>query len=127
MPAFFVETVQPQKPGPGGAAAAGKAPPTPPEKMWMRRPRPLSVDLTAWFESREALLKKVAKEATAGPPSQQQGPERSNPQPKEEGACLGKAEAPLCDPDADFLEVAKKLQERRDKVLSKQAERTVRG
>ncbi|XP_071076421.1 uncharacterized protein KIAA1671 [Desmodus rotundus] len=127
VPAFFVETVQPQKPGPGGAAAAGKAPPTPPEKMWMRRPRPLSVDLTAWFESREALLKKVAKEATAGPPSQQQGPERSNPQPKEEGACLGKAEAPLCDPDADFLEVAKKLQERRDKVLSKQAERTVRG
>ncbi|XP_036908261.1 uncharacterized protein KIAA1671 homolog isoform X1 [Sturnira hondurensis] len=118
--AIFVETIQPQKPGPGGAAAVGKAPPTPPEKTWVRRPRPLSVDLTARFESREVLLKKVAEEATTGPISQQQGPEWSNPEPKEEGTCLGKAEAPLRDPDADFLEVAKKLRERKDKVLSKQ-------
>ncbi|XP_053525599.1 uncharacterized protein KIAA1671 homolog isoform X2 [Artibeus jamaicensis] len=119
--AIFMETVQPQKPGPGGAAAVGKAPPTPPEKTWVRRPRPLSVDLTARFESREILLKKVAEEATVGPIGQQQGPQRSNQVPKEEGACVGKAEAPLQDPDADFLEVAKKLQERKDKMLSKQA------
>ncbi|XP_028384859.1 uncharacterized protein KIAA1671 homolog isoform X1 [Phyllostomus discolor] len=119
--AIFVETIQPQKPGPGGAAVVGKAPPTPPEKTWVRRPRPLSVDLTARFESREALLRKVAEEATAVPAGQQRGPERSNPEPKEEGAGLGKAEAPLRDPDADFLEVAKKLQERKDKVLSRQA------
>ncbi|XP_045701041.1 uncharacterized protein KIAA1671 homolog isoform X2 [Phyllostomus hastatus] len=119
--AIFGETVQPQKPGPGGAATVGKAPPTPPEKTWVRRPRPLSVDLTARFESREALLRKVAEEATAGPAGQQQGPERSNPEPKEQGVGLGKAEAPLRDPDADFLEVAKKLRERKDKVLSRQA------
>ncbi|KAM5311053.1 uncharacterized protein KIAA1671 homolog isoform 2-T4 [Glossophaga mutica] len=115
--AIFVETLQPQKPGPGGTAAVGRVPPVPPEKTWVRRPRPLSVDLTARFESREALLKKVAEEAVAGPTSQQRGPERSNPEPKEEG----KAEALLRDPDADFLEVAKKLRERKDKVLSKQA------
>ncbi|XP_054450004.1 uncharacterized protein KIAA1671-like [Pteronotus mesoamericanus] len=120
--AIFTETVQPQKPGPGGVATAGKAPPTPPEKTWVRRPRPLSMDLTARFESREALLKKVAEEATASPTALQRGPERSNPEPKEEGQCVGKAEAPLHDPDADFLEVAKKLRERKEKVLSKQTE-----
>lgn len=119
--AIFVETVQPQRPGPGGAAAAGKAPPTPPEKTWVRRPRPLSVDLTARFESREALLRKAAEGAPAGPAGRQRGPERPNPEPEEEGACLGRAEAALRDPDADFLQVAQKLRERRDKVLSKQA------
>ncbi|XP_060048538.1 uncharacterized protein KIAA1671 homolog isoform X1 [Erinaceus europaeus] len=44
--AIFTEPVQPPRPGPG------KMPPTPPEKTWVRRPRPLSVDLTARFESR---------------------------------------------------------------------------
>lgn len=120
--AIFTESIQPQKPGPGGAATVGKAPPTPPEKTWVRRPRPLSMDLTARFESREALLKKVAGEATTGPTAQHRGTERPSPEPKVDGECLIKAEAPLPDPDSDFLEVAKKIRERKEKMLSKQVE-----
>lgn len=120
--AIFTESVQPQKPGPSGLAALGKAPPTPPEKTWVRRPRPLSMDLTARFESREALLKKVADEGTAGPAAQRWGPERSDREPREDGERWAKAEAPLPDPDSDFLEVAKKIRERKEKVLSKQVD-----
>ncbi|XP_019519501.1 PREDICTED: uncharacterized protein KIAA1671 homolog [Hipposideros armiger] len=120
--AIFTESIQPQKPGPGGAATVGKAPPTPPEKTWVRKPRPLSMDLTARFESREALLKKVADEATTGPTAQRRGTERPSPEPKVDGECLIKAEAPLPDPDSDFLEVAKKVRERKEKMLSKQVE-----
>ncbi|XP_032954213.1 uncharacterized protein KIAA1671 homolog [Rhinolophus ferrumequinum] len=120
--AIFIEAIQPQKPGPGGPATMGRAPPTPPEKSWVRRPRPLSMDLTAPFESREALLKKVADEATAGPTAQRRGPERSDPEPRVDGECLVKAEAPLPDPDSDFLEVAKMSRKRREKLLSKQVE-----
>ncbi|XP_036132773.1 uncharacterized protein KIAA1671 homolog isoform X1 [Molossus molossus] len=118
--AIFTEAIQPQKPGPGGAAAGAKAPPTPPEKTWVRRPRPLSMDLTAPFESREALLKKVAAEATAGPAVQRRGPDGCSQEPRVDGECLGPAEVPPRDPDSDFLEVTKRIRER--KVLSRQAE-----
>ncbi|XP_023617836.1 uncharacterized protein KIAA1671 homolog [Myotis lucifugus] len=120
--AIFTDSIQPPRPGPGGAAAGGKAPPTPPEKTWVRRPRPLSMDLTAPFESREASLRKAAGEATAGPSGQRRGPERPHPEPRVDGECPVKAEAPLPDPDSDFLEVAKKIRERKEKALSKQAE-----
>lgn len=122
LSAIFIESIQPQKPGQGGVAAMGKAPPTPPEKTWVRRPRPLSMDLTARFENREALPKKVANETTTGSAAQHWGPERSNPEPRVGGECLVKAEAPLLSPDSDFLEVARKIQERKEKVLSKQVE-----
>ncbi|KAK2488707.1 hypothetical protein MC885_009609 [Smutsia gigantea] len=115
--AVFIESIQPQKPGPSGAATAGKVPPTPPEKTWMRRPRPLSMDLTAPFESRDAALKKVADEAT-GFTAQWWVPERSDPEPKARVECLVKAEAPLHDAGSDFVEVAKKIRER--KMLVKQ-------
>ncbi|XP_067556521.1 uncharacterized protein KIAA1671 homolog isoform X1 [Pseudorca crassidens] len=119
--AIFIESIQPQKPaGPGGAAVVGKAPPTPPEKTWVRRPRPLSVDLTARFESREALARKV--EAIAGSTAQWRGPERPDLDPKVDGERLVKAEAPLHDPDSDFLQVARKIQERKERLLCKQAE-----
>ncbi|XP_057601194.1 uncharacterized protein KIAA1671 homolog isoform X2 [Hippopotamus amphibius kiboko] len=120
--AIFIESIQPQKPGPGGAAAAGKAPPAPPEKTWVRRPRPLSVDLTAPFESRQALARKVVDEATAGSTAQRRGPERPDPDPRVDGECLVRAEAPLHDPDSDFLQVARKIQERKEKLLYKRAE-----
>uniref|UniRef100_A0A8D1PPW1 Tankyrase 1-binding protein C-terminal domain-containing protein n=1 Tax=Sus scrofa TaxID=9823 RepID=A0A8D1PPW1_PIG len=120
--AIFIESIQPQKPGPGGAAAAGKVPPTPPEKTWVRKPRPLSMDLTAWFESREALPRKVVDEATSGSPAQRRGPQRPDSDPKVDGECLAKAEAPLHELDSDFLQVAKKLQERKEKTPYKQAE-----
>ncbi|XP_001496150.3 uncharacterized protein KIAA1671 homolog isoform X2 [Equus caballus] len=120
--AIFIDSLQPQQPGPGGAAAGGKAPPTPPEKSWVRKPRPLSVDLTARFESREALLRKAAAEATAGPGAQRRGPEGSDSEPRVDEKCLLKAEAPLLDPDSHFLEVAKKIQERKEKMLFKQVE-----
>ncbi|XP_066226709.1 uncharacterized protein KIAA1671 homolog isoform X2 [Saccopteryx leptura] len=119
--AIFMESIQPQKPGPGGGAAGVKVPPAPPEKTW-RRPRPLSMDLTARFENREALLKKAANEAAAGPAAQRRGPERPSPEPKVDEECLANAEGPLRDPDSDFLEVAKKIRERKEKVLSKRVE-----
>ncbi|XP_066870775.1 uncharacterized protein KIAA1671 homolog isoform X2 [Kogia breviceps] len=116
--AIFIESIQPQKPaGPGGAAMAGKAPPAPPEKTWVRRPRPLSVDLTARFESREVLARKAADVAMAGSTAPWRGPERPGPAPKVEGECLVKAEAPLHDPDSDFLQVVRKIQERKEKLL----------
>ncbi|XP_055261494.1 uncharacterized protein KIAA1671 homolog isoform X2 [Moschus berezovskii] len=120
--AIFAETIQTPKPGPGGAAVAGKLPPTPPEKTWVRRPRPLSVDLTARFESREALARKVVDEATAGPAAQRQGPERPDPEPRVDRECLVKAEAPPHDPDSDFLQVAQKIRERKERLLCKQGE-----
>ncbi|XP_027431649.2 uncharacterized protein KIAA1671 homolog isoform X2 [Zalophus californianus] len=120
--AIFIDSIQPQKAGPGGVAAAGKAPPTPPEKTWMRRPRPLSMDLTARFESKEALLKKVADEATTGSTVQCRGPERADPEPKVDMECLVRANPRLRDSDSDFLEVAKKTREQKEKVLFKQAE-----
>ncbi|XP_077732219.1 uncharacterized protein KIAA1671 homolog isoform X1 [Canis aureus] len=120
--AVFIESIQPQKPGPGGAATGGKAPPTPPEKTWVRRPRPLSMDLTARFESKEALLKRVADEATAGSPVQWRGPERSDPEPRVDAECLVKEHPRLHDPDSDSLEVARKTREQREKVLFRQAE-----
>ncbi|XP_024833565.1 uncharacterized protein KIAA1671 homolog isoform X2 [Bos taurus] len=120
--AIFTESIQTPKPGPSGVAAVGKLPPTPPEKTWVRRPRPLSVDLTARFESREALARKVADEATAGPTAQQRGPERPDPEPRVDRECLVKAEAPPHDPDSDFLQVAQKIQERKERLLLKQGE-----
>ncbi|XP_016064192.1 PREDICTED: uncharacterized protein KIAA1671 homolog [Miniopterus natalensis] len=117
--AIFTESIQPQKPGPGGVAAMGKAPPTPPEKTWVRRPRPLSMDLTAPFESREALLRKAADQAAAGPTAQRRGPERPNPEPRVDGERLVKAEAPLSEADSDFLEVTKRIRERKEKAMSK--------
>ncbi|XP_069353706.1 uncharacterized protein KIAA1671 homolog isoform X2 [Eulemur rufifrons] len=107
--AIFMESI------PGGVAAAGKTPPAPPEKTWVRKPRPLSMDLTARFESREALLRKAAdgdSGAVAG-----SAPERPS---KVDRECLAKAEAPLHDTSSDFLEVAQKIQERKEKVFLQQ-------
>ncbi|XP_045390299.1 uncharacterized protein KIAA1671 homolog isoform X2 [Lemur catta] len=102
--AIFADSVQPQKPGPGGGPGAGRAPPAPPEKTWVRKPRPLSVDLTARFEGRQG----------GG------APERSRPEPRVHRGCSARAEAPLPDTSAGFPEVAKKIQERREKVFLQQ-------
>ncbi|XP_034804801.2 uncharacterized protein KIAA1671 homolog isoform X1 [Pan paniscus] len=117
--AIFTESIQPQKPGPGAAATVGKVPPTPPEKTWVRKPRPLSMDLTARFENREALLRKVADEGSGPTAGDMAGLERPRAASKLDRECLVKAEAPLHDPDLDFLEVAKKIRERKEKMLSK--------
>uniref|UniRef100_G3R710 KIAA1671 n=2 Tax=Homininae TaxID=207598 RepID=G3R710_GORGO len=117
--AIFTESIQPQKPGPGAAATVGKVPPTPPEKTWVRKPRPLSMDLTARFENKEALLRKVADEGSGPTAGDMAGLERPRAASKLDRECLVKAEAPLHDPDLDFLEVAKKIRERKEKMLSK--------
>nr|XP_055110220.1 uncharacterized protein KIAA1671 homolog isoform X1 [Symphalangus syndactylus] len=117
--AIFTESIQPQKPGPGAAATVGKVPPTPPEKTWVRKPRPLSMDLTARFENKEALLRKVADEGSGATAADMAGLERPRAASKLDRECLVKAEAPLHDPDLDFLEVAKKIRERKEKMLSK--------
>ena len=80
------------------------------------------MDLTALFESKEALLKKVADEATAGSVAQCRGPETSDLEPKVDAECLVRANPHLRDPDSDFLEVAKKTREQKEKVLFKQTE-----
>ncbi|XP_009215223.2 uncharacterized protein KIAA1671 homolog [Papio anubis] len=117
--AIFTESIQSQKPGPGAAATVGKVPPTPPEKTWVRKPRPLSMDLTARFENKEALLRKVADEGSGAPAGDMAGLEGPTAASKLDRECLVKAEAPLHDPDSDFLEVAKKIHEQKEKMLSK--------
>ncbi|KAG8515060.1 hypothetical protein J0S82_003956 [Galemys pyrenaicus] len=121
--AIFIESIQSQKSGSGGTATAGKTPPTPPEKTWVRKPRPLSVDLTAQFENRgEALLKKGAPEVTAISAPQHWRLERSEPEPRVDRECLVKAETPPQDLDSGFLELAKKNREPKEQMLFKQAE-----
>ncbi|XP_008072233.1 uncharacterized protein KIAA1671 homolog [Carlito syrichta] len=117
--AIFTESIQPQKLGFGGVATVGKVPPTPPEKTW-RKPRPLSMDLTARFESRETLLRKVTDEENILMAGSTAGLDRAPLEPKMDRESLAKAEAPLCDPDSDFQEVTKKIHKRREKMLSKQ-------
>lgn len=120
MSAVFSEYPQPPKPGPGGVTVTGKVPPTPPEKTWVVKPRPFSVDLTAGFESREVLLRKVAPEQNA---AERQGPERRTslePRRDAEGPAL--VEASPQDPDSDFQEVTKRLHARREKILLKYIE-----
>ncbi|XP_049977015.1 uncharacterized protein KIAA1671 homolog isoform X1 [Alexandromys fortis] len=119
MSAVFSEYQPPPKPGPSGVAVTGKVPPVPPEKTWVRKPRPLSVDLTAVFESREMLLRKVPGGQN---PVESQGPEKACVQPK------GNAEGPVRmevtpqDPDSDFQEVAKMLHVRRERTILKQTD-----
>ncbi|XP_076416401.1 uncharacterized protein KIAA1671 homolog isoform X2 [Peromyscus maniculatus bairdii] len=121
MSAVFSEYLQPPKPGPGGVAVTGKVPPAPPEKTWVRKPRPLSVDLTAVFENREMLLRKVGSEQNA---AENQGPERTRTSMEPKGDAEGPArmDATPQDPDSDFQEVAKKLHARREKTVLKQAD-----
>ncbi|XP_004690720.1 PREDICTED: uncharacterized protein KIAA1671 homolog [Condylura cristata] len=123
MSAFCIKPIQPQKSGSGGTATERKTPPTPPEKTWIRRPRPMSVDLTAPFGNRgEALLKKGAHEATAIATLHHQRLESSDPEPELDRECLIKAEALRQDLDSDLREMAKKNPEPKEKMLFKQAE-----
>ncbi|KAM6166371.1 uncharacterized protein KIAA1671-like [Erethizon dorsatum] len=117
--AIFMECVQPLKPGPGGAAGVGKVPPAPPEKTWVRKPRPLSMDLTARFENREALLRKVVDE---GKVAECCRPERANLEARVDGDCSVQARTSHHDPDTDFLEGIKKVHEQKEKLFFKQAE-----
>lgn len=118
MSAVFYD-VQTPKPGPGGVAVTGKVPPTPPEKTWIKTPRPASVDLTAVFESREMLLKKAASEQKA---AERQGPERTSTEPRSDAEGPARVDATPQDPDSDFQEVAKRLHARREKTVLKQIE-----
>ncbi|XP_031804666.1 uncharacterized protein KIAA1671 homolog isoform X2 [Sarcophilus harrisii] len=84
--AIFTESLQLPKPG-SLETPGGKVPPPPPEKSWVRKPRPLSVDLTARFENKDILPKKagspleVGKEKGLGvvPSDRGNGEERSEP------------------------------------------------
>ncbi|XP_069850733.1 LOW QUALITY PROTEIN: uncharacterized protein KIAA1671 homolog [Dipodomys merriami] len=113
--AIFTESLLLPGPGPGGAALGGKPPPTPPEKTWVRKPRPLSVDLTGRFESREVLLRRGA-----GP--ERRAAEGASPEPAGDGPGAIPAASSRLDLDADFWEVARKIQDRKEKMLLKQAE-----
>ncbi|XP_029389466.1 uncharacterized protein KIAA1671 homolog isoform X1 [Mus pahari] len=107
------------KPGAGGVAVTGKVPPPPPEKTWVRRPRPLSVDLTSIFESGDTFLKKVATEQST---AEHQGPERTSMEPRGDAEGPARMDATPQDPDADFQELAKRLHARREKMVLRQAE-----
>ncbi|XP_058137544.1 uncharacterized protein KIAA1671 homolog [Dasypus novemcinctus] len=110
--AIFTDALQRQRPAPGGAAPVGRAPPTPPEKPWARKPRPLSMDLTAWFEPKDVLPKKAAEEGRAAAAASAERSEVAR-------ECRDNAEAPRHGPDADFVERAQKIWERREKTLFK--------
>ncbi|XP_028621208.1 uncharacterized protein KIAA1671 homolog isoform X1 [Grammomys surdaster] len=118
MSAVFTEYLQPPKPGSGGVAVTGKVPPTPPEKTWVRKPRPLSVDLTSIFESGDTFLRKVASEQST---TERQGPERTSMEPRVEADPAHVDTTPQ-DPDAEFQELSKRLHARREKIALKQTE-----
>lgn len=116
--AVFTEYLHPQKPGSGGVAVTGKVPPTPPEKTWIWKPRPLSVDLTSIFESGDTFLRKVASEQST---AERLGPEGTSMEPKVE-ADPARMNATPQDSDADFQELSKRLHARREKIALKQTE-----
>lgn len=118
MSAVFSEYLPPPKPGPGGVAVMGKVPPVPPQKTWVRKPRPLSVDPTAVFESREMLLKVAGEQNSV----ESQGPEKTGVQPKGNAEGPVRMEVTLQDPDSDFQEVAKRLHVRRERTILKQTD-----
>ncbi|XP_055002798.1 uncharacterized protein KIAA1671 homolog isoform X2 [Sorex araneus] len=118
--AIYMDSIQLQKPTPGEVAPAGKTPPTPLEKSWVRRPRPLSMDLTARFENIEVLLRKGAEEPPARGAAPRRGPERAEPEPRVDGERPVQAEGPR---DPDFLQGAPRTPEQKEKkVLPRPAE-----
>ncbi|XP_006890576.1 PREDICTED: uncharacterized protein KIAA1671 homolog [Elephantulus edwardii] len=121
--AIFLESAHPQKLAHGGVAVVGKSPPTPPEKSWVRKPRPLSMDLTAPFESREVLLKKMTDEMNGSvmvPTAQGQRTERPSTEPTMPGEWSVTAEGPPHDVDSDC--VARRTQAWKERMIFKQAE-----
>lgn len=98
----------------GMARSRGKLPPA--LRAWVRRPRASVRGPQPEFESREALARKVAEEATARPAAQR-GPDRPDPEPRVDRECLVKAEAPPQDPDSNFLRVAQKIRSRKKERL----------
>lgn len=119
MSAVYGEYLQPPKPGTGGAAVTGKVPPTPPEKTWVRKPRPLSVDLTSIYESRDTSLRKVASEQSA---AERRGPEGPSMEPRGNAETPARMDAAPRDPDADSQDLTKRLHARREKIVLKQTE-----
>lgn len=119
MSAVFSEYLQPLKPGSGGAAVTGKVPPIPPEKTWVRKPRPLSVDLTSIFESGDTLLRKVTREQST---AERQGPERPSVEPRGNVESPARVDGTPQDPDAEFQELSKRLHARKEKMVLKQTD-----
>lgn len=119
LSAVFSEYLQPLKPGSGGVAVTGKVPPTPPEKTWVRKPRPLSVDLTSIFESGDTLLRKVTREQST---AERQGPERPGVEPRGNVESPARVDGTPRDPDAEFQELSKRLHARKEKMVLKQTD-----
>lgn len=117
--AVFGESLHPLKPGSGEVAVTGKVPPTPPEKTWVRKPRPLSVDLTSIFESGDTLLRKVTREQST---AERQGPERPSVEPRGNVESPARVDGTPQDPDVDFQELSKRLHARREKMVLKQTD-----
>ncbi|KAM4827381.1 uncharacterized protein KIAA1671 homolog [Thomomys bottae] len=115
--AIFTEFLPPPELGMGELGLGRKPAPAPPEKTWVRKPRPLSVDLTARFESKEGLLRKVAMEGAGAEP---RGEEGASPEPAAD--CAIQAPSSRLHLDADFQEMATKIQDRKEKTLWKRAE-----
>ncbi|XP_044541404.1 uncharacterized protein KIAA1671-like [Gracilinanus agilis] len=105
----------------------GKVPPTPPEKSWVRKPRPLSVDLTARFENKDILFKKVgspleeSKEKGLGVGSfdRGHGEERSEPLDK---ATAVKPSLGLKEQGLDAPDLKNKVKEHNQKIVFKPME-----
>ncbi|XP_027719103.1 uncharacterized protein KIAA1671 homolog [Vombatus ursinus] len=121
--AIFVESLQHPKPSPL-ESPAGKVPPLPPEKSWVRKPRPLSVDLTARFENKDILSKKVgspieaSKEKGLGVGSNDRGngEERSEPLDR---ATLLKPTLRLKEQVLDVPDLKNKVKEQNQKIVFK--------
>ncbi|XP_045147249.1 uncharacterized protein KIAA1671 homolog isoform X1 [Echinops telfairi] len=120
LSAIFLESAQ------GGAVLLGRPPPASPEKTWARKPRPLSVELTAPFESRGGLLHKVASGGNGtpvGPASWNRGTDRPILEASTDiGTRSAKAESPLREEGSDFLEVTPRTRDQKERMLFKAVE-----
>ncbi|XP_068937884.1 uncharacterized protein KIAA1671 homolog isoform X1 [Petaurus breviceps papuanus] len=117
------ESLQHPKPSPL-ETPGGKVPPPPPEKSWVRKPRPLSVDLTARFENKDILSKKVgspvevSKEKGLGVGSSDRGNGEEKTEPLDRATSL-KPTLRSKEQGLDVPELKNKIKEQSQKVVFK--------
>lgn len=120
------ESLQHIKPNPL-ETPRGKVPPTPPEKSWVRKPRPLSVDLTARFENKDILSKKVgspleeSKEKGLGVGAFDRGHGKERPEPLDKATPV-KPSLGLKEQGLDAPDLKDKVKEPNQKIVFKPVE-----
>ncbi|XP_043819692.1 uncharacterized protein KIAA1671 homolog isoform X1 [Dromiciops gliroides] len=121
------ESLQNPKPSPL-ELPGGKVPPPPPEKSWVRKPRPLSVDLTAMFENKDILSKKVvspseaSKEKGLGVSSNDRGNGEETSEPLDRAAPSKPTLRSKEQRDLDIPDLKNKVKEQNQKIVFRSME-----